>query len=1136
MNRDVNDNRYGIVSVFILFLFFVLLYKYASLTLVEGKKYRDISDEKRVRTITTTAPRGEIRDRNGVLIAGNRASFTVQLLKDSLNRLDKQEKNRVQLSLIRLLEEDGVRYLSDYPIVLNSLSYADTGLSNGEVNPLEGLIDAIIDHQLTTELLTGDFDEYRQSSFYRFPIGERLLKAIEEKEGDVPLQFFKSEEGYRLVFKEDTDIKEWFLSKGMDEVDSPYGLLTYYVARDRNFLRKALSHPIARKAAYRVVRSKGYCENILLNDFSIIYDDEYRRQKRVLMGLSSKVTETSSATEDFLNVFVDYGLTDFINRIYSGTENTEQISVQQQMKKFLEERNVDVDVEIQISDSGKQHTYSFRNGLELGEKEPSEYLLDLMTEHDLLKDFLLQKNIRFLAQEYLIEQGINTRISISELPFEYVALKEKNNWLSEEKLSIDSVKISRLNPDRKLQLPTLQNTLPAAEQLFRTLRERQFSFSKRDTEEYKAMISGLSDYEVRALLSMNRLLKSQGYRAFQPINFAYGISNKTVARLKEGFGNKKGIQISVEPVRYYPYNQVGSHILGYIGKISQPQEIQKYVEERGYQQGDLIGKTGLEEFFEDVLRGEHGKKVVEIDAHGNTTAVLEEVSGRQGNTLYTSHDIKLQEFVEEKLIETMKAIRSAGVYKSDWGDYKYEPDRETGEPYPATTGVSIVQKVDTGEVLAMASVPSFNPNLFATGISSDDFMSLFPENEKDMLAPRPLYNIATQTAIQPGSVFKMITSLAALEKGWDPKRTIRDMGYVEIGDIKPSCWFYRAPYFSNHGLENMADAIKDSCNYYFFSLALGENQRTGEKLGMRIGIEDIVEMAKRFGMDEKTGIEMNVPAEAHGGVPAPEKKEQINRTLLNRYLNGNIKKYAKNLQTFHQERAIQEILSWFSLDQELSRNEVIRRLTKLGLEPLIPLEGRREGLADLIKYTYMKNSHWNIGDTLNVTIGQGQNAYTPLQISNYISTIANGGKKYRVTLVDSIRTLDGELIRKQEHPFEELSFQDPKSLDYVKEGMQKLVAEGAIKNVFQSFPLAVAAKTGSAEKDGINPATGKEYTAFAWFVGYAPADKPEIAVTTLIFQGRSGGNAAPMTRDIIGEYFGLKTETKASEQIVPIQE
>lgn len=1136
MKRELDDNRFAIVGIFMLFLFSVLIYKYARLTLVEGEKYRDISDEKRVRTIITTAPRGEIRDRNGVLLAGNRASFTVQLLKDSLNQLATSEKNEVELSLIRLLEEDGVHYLTDYPIELNSLSFVDSKVSEGEVRPLEIVIDAILEHNLLSDILNCDFSEYQNSSFYRFVIGDRLVKAIKDKEGEVPLLFSKNSDGYVLSFYSDVDVKAWGKTKEIDSFSSPYELLKYYVDKDRSFLRKTLSHPIARKAAFQCVRSKGLCESVLLNDFSIGYDDEYARQKRYLMTLSPKVSETSSATEDFLNVFKDYGLTDFVEKIFPASDSRALISIQQEMIKFLKEKNLDVNLEARISDSKTQHTYAFRNGLELQDQEPSEYLLELLKKNGLLEDFLLQQNIRFLAQEFLIAQGINTRISITELPFEYVSMKEKNAWLREENIPFNVLKMSRLNPDQKLRLPTIQSTVPTAEQLFRTLKERQFSFSKNDSEEYKKMISNLSDYEIRGILAINRLLKNQGYRAFQPINFAYGISDKTVARLKEGFGNKKGIQISVEPVRYYPYNQVGSHILGYIGKISQSHEIEKYVEERGYHQGDLVGKTGLEEYFEDILRGQHGKKVVEIDAHGYTTAVLEEVSGKQGNTLYTSHDIKLQEFVEQRLIETMKAIRSAGIYKSEWGDYKYEVDPATREPYPATTGVSIVQKVDTGEILAMASVPSFNPNLFATGISSDDFMSLFPENEKDMLAPRPLYNIATQTAIQPGSIFKMITSLAALEKGWNPKRTIRDMGYVEIGDIKPSCWFYRAPYYSTHGQENLADAIKDSCNYYFFSLALGENQRTGEKLGVRIGIEDIIQMAEKFGLNDKTGVEMNIPVEAHGGVPAPEKKEGINRSLLNRYLNANIKKYARNLQTFHQERAIQEILSWFSMEQELSRSEIIRRLTKLGLEPTKPLEGRREGLADLIKYTYMKNSRWNIADTLNVTIGQGQNAYTPLQISNYISTLANGGKRYKVTLVDSIRSSEGNLIRRQDHSFEKLEFKDANALDDVKEGMEKLVTEGAIKNVFQSFPLKVAAKTGSAEKDGINPATGKEYVAFAWFVAYAPADKPEIAVTTLIFQGRSGGNAAPMTRDIIAEYFGLKSQTEQKEQVVPIEE
>lgn len=1097
MGNNFRIDRYTFISVIILVLFSVMTLSYAKLTLIEGAKYREISDSKRVRTITTTAPRGEIRDRNGVLLAGNRASFTVQILKDALNSLKHDEKNEVNLELIRLLESDGADYLNEFPINVNTLRYKSSSEEmSGDLNPIENIVDIVIENNLVFDVLNCDLEEYRTSDFYKFTIGDRMFKYIAEKEGEIPLDFSKNSEGYALSYKPNLEMKDWFQKRGFDYFENPYSLVLEYIKKDRNFLRKAISNPISRKCVYDMLSSKGYLGNIEVADFTISYDDNYERQKRYLMSLSDKITETTSPTDDFVHLFEEYALNDFAKKVYPKTEDSKARSIQQDISNFLYDKGIKSKIKVSISGDGKYNTYEYEKDFVLEGIEPHDYFIELLKVNNLVKEFVCDDRNKYLAQNTLLEKGINPRILIGKDPFEYVYQNDKTAWLKAE---------------------GIEDTNQSPAEIFKFLREK-----------YK-IPEDISAYEARAMLSINMLIKNQGYLAYQPINFAYDVSERTVARLREGFGNKTGIQISVEPVRYYPYNQVGSHILGYIGKISQANEISNYVDGKGYQKSDLIGKTGLEHAFEDVLRGKPGKKVIEIDAVGNTTAEIEEEYGVQGNTLYTSHDIELQKFVEEKMIETMKAIRTAGVYESEWGDYQYEVDKKTKEPYQANTGATIVQKVQTGEILAMASVPSFNPNLFATGISTDDYDSLIPENEKDLLAPRPLYNIATQTAIQPGSVFKMITALSALDKGWDPNRRIKDMGYIQIGDRKSKCWLYNQYNGALHGRENLSDAIKDSCNYYFFSLALGESQRTGEKLGMKITIDDITSMAKKFGLDDKTGIEIRIPSEFSGGVPSPEKNTQLARANLNYFLRNNLKHYVKDSQIYNQEEAIEEILSWVYDEVELTRNGIIKKLDKLGLEPLKPLEGRREGLADLLKYTYLKDARWTISDTINVTIGQGKSMFTPIQISNYVSTIANGGKLYDLTLVNSIRSPKGEVLEKKEPDFEQVEVGGKDSIAEVTKGMKALVTEGSIKSIFKDLPISVAAKTGSAEKEGINPATGKEYSAFAWFTAYAPADDPEIAVTTLIIQGRTGSNAAPMARDIIAEYFKLEPPVKPSD-------
>lgn len=294
---------------------------------------------------------------------------------------------------------------------------------------------------------------------------------------------------------------------------------------------------------------------------------------------------------------------------------------------------------------------------------------------------------------------------------------------------------------------------------------------------------------------------------------------------------------------------------------------------------------------------------------------------------------------------------------------------------------------------------------------------------------------------------------------------------------------------------------------------------------MRVDVEDIANISKELGLNDKTGIEIDIPREASGGVPNPQSKISITKSILKRYLNRNIRSYFKEGEEFSNEEIgeiIEEILSWLDMEEPLTRNEVIRRLDSMGIEPEKRLEGEREGLADKIKYTYINHVGWNITDTLNVTIGQGQNAYTPIQMANYIATIANGGYRHKVTTIDSIKNFDNtKTIYQREVNPERIKLKDYENLEHVKVGMRKVVTEGTARSQFGKFPISVAAKTGTAQRTGINPVTGDTYDAYAWFVAFAPYDDPEIAISIVLFQGGSGGYAGPIAREIIAEYFGL---------------
>ena len=1062
-------NRYNLMISLLALIMMALIFKLATLTLAQGDYYRDLSDNKRVKEVFTTAPRGEIRDRYGRLLAGNVPSFTVQLLKDELNIKDKELRNSYLIRLVRFLEEDGVPYINDYPIQLSIFEYESIDLyMASELSPEDTVITALIENGLLIELmgkqLQKPYKEHFQLDMYK-----RALDAIADRG--------ISTEGLSYDSPEDGSLEK----------------VAQILGSDRTLVRKMIDHPIARELSYGLLKEKGLEAGVILKPYSLSFQTDYLNQKISLMKQFPFVTMNTTAKQDFVNLFTEVSLESFLQKIITtGEETGERLIPAQILIDMLKAEGIESAVNLQINEDREDVLLSISGESSIISPQPVQILINEAAESGVLEKFITDPKILYQAQAKLISDGVNPRISVSG-EIEYVHINNLNNWYSG----------ARADQTSKL------------EDIFKELKQKN------------SIPENLSEYESIAVLGLLNQLTIQGYLAYQPINVAYGIKDSTVAKIEEELSQAPGIKVSIEPVRYYPEGSTAAHVLGYIGKISQPNEIEKYIRNEGYSPGTLIGKTGIEESFELHLRGQSGVKKVEVDVIGNTTNVLEEIKPIPGNTLYLTLDLKLQQVAEEALEKTLDQLSKGGTYESQWGNYTFGIQRRKNRPYiNATSGAVVVIDVKTGETLAMASYPAYDPNLFSTGISNPDWLSLFPEDSENPLAPRPLYNIATQTAIQPGSTFKMVTGLAALEKGLNPLLRIRDMGYVTVGNKNFHCLIYTSTG-GTHGYENFYEALRDSCNYYLYTLALGRNQRTGQNIGVKLEIEDIVETSKKLGLNDKTGIEINVPAEVSGGVPDPQRKIITTKYLLKQMLQRTISGYImadKDLNAEDIETAINEIISWTDMETPMTRGEVVRRLTEMGIEPELRLPGEREGLADKIKYTYLNQAGWNIADTLNVTIGQGQSAYTPIQMANYVATIANGGYLNKVTLIESIRDYSNSAVL-YEHRAEGslIELKNYENLNHVKKGMQMVAEDGTARRVFAGFPIEVGVKTGTAERSGINPSTGDTYDDFAWFVGFAPFEEPEIAVAAVIFQGGSGGYAAPMVRDIIAQYLGLNT-------------
>jgi penicillin-binding protein 2 len=291
---------------------------------------------------------------------------------------------------------------------------------------------------------------------------------------------------------------------------------------------------------------------------------------------------------------------------------------------------------------------------------------------------------------------------------------------------------------------------------------------------------------------------------------------------------------------------------------------------------------------------------------------------------------------------------------------------------------------------------------------------------------------------------------------------------------------------------------------------------------VKVDAEDIIEMASKFGLDSKTGIEIDIPQEASGGVPSIEGKKSGIRVYLRLFLEANIERYLNDgvvIDASMKNEIIEEIASWIDRDELMTRAEVYEGLLALNLNP-DKTNDNYVPLVDIIKYSYLNQATWTVGDNLNISIGQGNNAYTALQMANYVSSIASGLRR-NVSVVKEIKTYDGkktDYIPLRES--EKIELSDDSYLDIVKHGM-KLVSYDDSAKPFAIFPVEVGSKTGTAQNQGINPETGRPYDDFAWYVAFAPYDDPQIAVACVLFEGGSGRYPIPIVREVIGEYLKI---------------
>ena len=508
-------------------------------------------------------------------------------------------------------------------------------------------------------------------------------------------------------------------------------------------------------------------------------------------------------------------------------------------------------------------------------------------------------------------------------------------------------------------------------------------------------------------------------RNFDSVPIRIRLTDEEVARFVARRFEFEGVEVKARLFRDYPNGSLASHVIGYIGRINERdlERIDARDETANYRGTEHIGKVGLEQSYEDELHGVTGFEEVEVDAGGRAVRQLRRTPPTSGNNLVLTLDRGLQRVAENA--------------------------------FNGRRGALVAIEPATGGVLALVSSPTFNPNLFVDGISTQDWNALNTSPD------HPLLNRALASANPPGSTFKPFMALAALTTG---KRTadqaIVDPGYFDFGGHR-----FRDDKVGGHGMVDMYKSIAFSCNTYYYRLAAD------------LGIEQIAGFMDGFGLGSRTGVDLE--GEASGVLPSPEWK----RTRFRR----------------------------------------------------------------------VEQQKWFAGETISVGIGQGYNAYTPIQLASAVATLAADGVRFRphlVRYVEDVRTGSRRVIEPE--PLLHLPLAQ-EHVDFIKQAMEGVNLEGTGRRAFKDAGYRVAGKTGTAQVFSLRGATYREKQIrerlrdHSLYVAFAPVEKPAIALAVLVENGGFGSQAAaPIARQVLDYYLlGIEPERpalpdeEASDEIEP---
>lgn len=542
---------------------------------------------------------------------------------------------------------------------------------------------------------------------------------------------------------------------------------------------------------------------------------------------------------------------------------------------------------------------------------------------------------------------------------------------------------------------------------------------------------------------------------FQPIPITKSADPQVALRIVEQSSRYPGISATPIAIRSYPetLGVTGSHVLGYIGPLTEVDL--SGANGRSYFRSESIGKTGLEIKYDEYLRGVPGIKTFIVDRKEAVTSTSQNTKPRAGNHLVTSLDVRIQAASEKAVGEAVKRARSMG--------------------YPADGAAAVVLDVRNGEVLALASYPTFDPNAFERGLTVAEANALYSERNGV-----PALNRALQGLYAPASTFKAVSLIAAKDAGYDLNKSYACPAEVQIGTRA-----FQNFESKSQGTISMKKAMAISCDTIWYQIAYDEWVRDGGLKPKSNPNDYFFRAAERFQISSKTGVDL--PSESTGRLVDREWKK-----------------------------------SWYSQNKDFYCNYE-KRASKAQQTTFL-LQLARENCVDGDKIRG--------GDAVNFSIGQGDTVITPIKLAQMYAAIANGGTIWQPTVAKAIVNQEGKVIKKfAPKKLGEIGV-DAQTLAFLQDSLHEVTLTGTSAGVFANFPVPTSGKTGTAQVFGRN-LNGSLKSDTSWYASYAPDKKPRYAVVVMVSQGGFGASTSGLAaRQIYETLFGVQANVVKPELAV----